>query len=78
MPRQTFEFLVSKFGPLVGEQLPLGKLVMAQPENGCVNEGNPLNNAPAISGNIAVVRRGSCMFPDKVHRPPAPLTVATR
>ena len=44
----------------------MGRLVMAKPEDGCVGEGGNLDNARAISGNIMVVKRGKCMFPDKV------------
>jgi hypothetical protein len=63
---QTFEFLMTKYGPPVGNAVPLGKLVMAAPEDGCVPPGTALANAHLIAGNIAVMIRGTCMFPDKV------------
>jgi hypothetical protein len=65
---QTFEFLAAKFGPLIpADGAPImGRLVMARPEDGCVGDEGSLENARAVSGNIMVVMRGKCMFPDKV------------
>ncbi len=62
---QTFEFMTTKYGPSIGGLVPLAKLVMAVPEDGCVSPGSALNNAQQIAGNIAVFVRGVCMFPDK-------------
>lgn len=63
---QKFEFMTTKYGPSVGDLVPLARLVMAVPEDGCVPPGSALNNAQQIAGNIAVFVRGVCMFPDKV------------
>jgi hypothetical protein len=67
---QVFDFLAAKFGPLMGSAgvAPvMGRMVLAKPEDGCLREGGGgLENARALSGNIVVVRRGRCMFPEKV------------
>ena len=60
-----FDFLAAKFGPMLPAEGVMGRLVMAKPEDGCVGEGGSLDNARLVSGNILVVKRGKCMFPDK-------------
>lgn len=47
-----------------------GSLVVAEPLEACYVDGasTPLDNADAISGNIALIQRGSCAFTEKVTR----------
>lgn len=63
---QTYEFLVAKYGPPLADRVALAKLVLADPEDGCVPQGALLGNAAQIAGNVAVIKRGKCPFPDKV------------
>ncbi|MCB9585570.1 MAG: S8 family serine peptidase [Polyangiaceae bacterium] len=49
-----------------------GKLVRTQPSNGCAD----YSNAAAISGNIALIDRGSCTFEEKLSRAAAAGAVA--
>jgi hypothetical protein len=67
-PAQHFEYLSAKFGPMLTASDPpiVGKLVMASPEDGCMPPNTPLENSRVVAGNIVVIRRGRCMFPDKV------------
>ncbi|WP_299707616.1 T9SS-dependent M36 family metallopeptidase [uncultured Pontibacter sp.] len=61
------------FGPAVDETGVSGKIVMADPSNGCngapeLPAGSvplPFNNQAEISGNIALVDRGDCSFISK-------------
>ncbi|WP_018479523.1 T9SS-dependent M36 family metallopeptidase [Pontibacter roseus] len=50
------------FGPRLNSMPITGKLVLAEGLDGC----NPIANAAAIAGNIAMVYRGSCEFGVKV------------
>ncbi|MGE0326056.1 MAG: S8 family serine peptidase [Polyangiaceae bacterium] len=49
-----------------------GKLVRTQPGNGC----SDYSNAAAISGNIALIDRGTCTFEDKLSRAAAAGAIA--
>ncbi len=49
-----------------------GKLVRSQPTNGC----SDFSNAAAVSGNIALIDRGSCTFEEKLSRAQAAGAVA--
>ena len=61
------------FGPDIDEAGVSGKIVMADPANGCngapaLPKGSvptPLNNQAEISGNIALIDRGDCSFISK-------------
>ncbi|GAB3203237.1 putative repeat protein (TIGR01451 family) [Pontibacter aydingkolensis] len=61
------------FGPAVDERGVSGKIVMADPANGCNSAPalpagsvpTPLNNQAEISGNIALIDRGGCSFISK-------------
>jgi len=54
--------LSAGFGPCVEEVS--GEMVAAEPALGCT--ANPLTNAAALSGKIAVIDRGTCAFTEKI------------
>ncbi|MHA6247558.1 T9SS-dependent M36 family metallopeptidase [Pontibacter sp. CAU 1760] len=66
----SYTGIQAAFGPAVNENGVAGKIVMADPANGCgtapaLPKGSvpePFVNQAAISGNIALVDRGSCSF----------------
>jgi len=57
-----------------------GNLVVADPIEGCTaataTAAAPLNNAAAVAGNIAIIRRGTCSFINKVQAAQASGAVA--
>ena len=61
------------FGPAVDENGVAGKIVMADPAQGCSSSTTlpkgsvpvPFTNQAAVSGNIALIDRGTCSFIEK-------------
>lgn len=65
---QAIEFGTAAFGPPPGPDNFSGNVVLANDGTGTVTDGcEPLTNAPAISGNIALIDRGTCTFVTKVN-----------
>jgi subtilisin family serine protease len=58
----TYFGVPASFGPPLPGSALTGNLVYALPHDAC----NPLTNAAAIAGNIAVIDRGTCSFEPKV------------
>ena len=54
----------ASFGPALTAAGLSGNVVYASPANGCGPAG--LTNAAAVAGNIALIDRGTCTFPEKV------------
>lgn len=66
----TYPAGFASFGPRLAAVLPLsGTLVLADDGAGDTADAcEPIVNGAALSGNIALVRRGTCNFTDKVKR----------
>lgn len=64
----TYNFVpTDNFGANVDSMYAYGTLVLVNDGSAFPNVGcNTLSNAAAINGNIAVIKRGSCSFTDKV------------
>jgi mannosidase alpha-like ER degradation enhancer 3 len=52
----------AQFGADLAENEVTGELALAEPYNGC----EPIVNAAKLAGRIGIVRRGDCMFQEKV------------
>lgn len=59
--RENFIASPAQFGPDLSKSI-VGEVAKAEPYNGCA----PITNPKQISGKIAVIRRGDCMFQEKV------------
>ena len=70
-PAEKIDFLEGAItAPLAETGEKSGNLVIGVPLEGCFVDGvsAPLDNAEDIAGNIALIKRGSCTFSEKVER----------